>query len=186
MKKTALFIIAAVMSVMTFGQTFDGVTIGGNVNAFAEKFKQKGYKVEKVHEHGITMSGNFAGYSIEFYITKTPKTNLVAKVGIYFPKHVAWNSIYSEYMRMFEILNKKYGEPLMSKMRFTTPYELGDGYEMTAVAIEKCEYMSIWAGDNLGILLEISKHKQVYMSYENSANMELLSNERDVINSSRF
>lgn len=186
MKKTALFIIAAILTATTFGQSIDGVPISGNVNAFVDKFKQKGYIVKKVHEFGVTMEGKLGAYPIEFYVTKTPKTNQVAKVGIYFPKRYSWKSLSEDFSNMFEILTNKYGEPDTFKSNFTSPYELGDGYELNAVALEKCEFLSIWIKDNAGIILEISKYQQLYMSYENSANMEVLKREKTMIDSSRF
>jgi hypothetical protein len=58
---------------------------------------------------------------------------------------------------------------------FKSPYEEGDGYEMTAVAVEKCFWLSAWEANatypNQTIAVRITKSKRVSLVYENDAMM---------------
>lgn len=178
MKNVFLFMLMALPFGSTKSQAFDGVEIGGPISVAIEKFKAKGYKLVEKYETGARMVGKVGVYQVELYLTKTPKSGKFAKIGLYFDKRISWSSLLSDYNRMKEIIVDKYGIPTSDYETFVNPFYLGDGYEMTAVKIEKCIYASYWLMDTMNISLEISKFAQVNLSYENVANMDLLSRER--------
>lgn len=178
MKKVFFLMMFAFTFGMSNAQVFDGVEITGQMSVAIEKFKAKGYRLIETYPTGAKMLGKVGIYDIELFLTKTPKTGKLAKIGIYFDEEITWYNLLGEYKRVRGIIVDKYGSPTSEYSTFLSPYEAGDGYEMTAVKVEKCIYASYWILETMNIGVEIKKYGQVMLTYENSANMELLKAER--------
>jgi hypothetical protein len=177
-KNYILFLAISVCS-FAYGQSFDGVPISGDLSTSISKFKQKGYTLSKYDDNGVIMKGKVANENVEVFIFTTMKTKVVFKLSVYFDEQSSWRSLKSQYDRFYEVLKGKYGEPDNFYTGFDDPYYEGDGYEMSAVALDKCKYSAYWLKkDNLSLAIEISKWKQINMSYENNENMELHKKER--------
>ncbi len=105
----------------------------------------------------------------------------------YLDEDISWSSLKYTYMRFLEILTDKYGNPDGSNESFTTPYYEGDGYELSAVGLDKVNYSAYWLNKsamNLGV--EISTFKQVKLTYENKELMSLKRTEQAQIEASAF
>lgn len=187
MKQFILSLVFLFLTSFVNSQVFNGVPIKGNLQTCIANFKQKGFTFIKYNEYGATMSGVVANKQVELYIIMTPKSKVVCKLSMYFSKQQGWSSLYSEYSKVKEMLTLKYGEPDYISEEFITPYKLGDGYETTALEIEKCNYNSIWLyKDNTNIVVEISKYLQIYLSYENEDNMKIKKIEENSVNYNTF
>ena len=179
MKTITLSLIALTMTLFVDAQEFMGISVGGTTQECINKFLAKGLR--KIHVEGgpktvVTMMGVVNNQNIEINIVSTPTSKKVWKIAAYFPEKTNWWSIKSEYIEIRQSLINKYGEPKQDYAFFTSPYYDGDGYEMSAISLEKCNYASYW--ENISV--EISKYKQVKVSYENLVNSAI--NEREVQN----
>lgn len=179
-------IIALFFSFASFAQKFDGVYIGGDISSCVAAFKAKGYRLVQTYESGVEMQTTKKGENWEVHISKTPKTNKVWKVTIYLPKRTSWYSLLSDYEEYVEIMNKIYGKPYSQHSFFISPYELGDGYELQAVRLEKCRYLSAWTAENATIGVLMSKFEQISLQYENNANNELRKIEMEQMDAKTF
>ena len=186
--KTLIFSIALFISVSSFSQSFDGVAISGDLPTAIANFKAKGYTYTRTEDGVAILKGKVAKtYNVEVFIYTTPKSKKVCKLVAFLDEQNNWYSIKGEYERFVQIITDKYGNPDSKYNSFSSPYEEGDGYEMTAVAIEKCSYASYWFDrSNTSIAVEISKYKQVKLAYENDANMKIRKSELSTLESSSF
>ncbi len=176
----ANFLGAQSVSPITGIPQFMGIPVEGDAVLFINKLKAKGFKVNQFDATVTTMSGIFLGSQVdEIMILHTPKTKQVWKVTVFNPEKTTWPRLKSEYQTLLSKLTSKYGEPSASLFSFLSPYEENDGYEMTAVAVEKTSIMAWWDlkftnGDPSGsIMLELTKWKQNKISWENNMNAEL-------------
>lgn len=200
MKTIITLLITAVLTLNVNAQSnpekftieFLGVKIDGPLEACAQKFVAKGFKIVKREGNVYTMSGLIKSQSSELYLIGTPTSKLACKVSIYFPEDASWYGIKSDYESFKSLLVRKYGEPANDYHFFSSPYYEGDGYETTAVKIEKCHYAAFWNEEpsenssGYNIILQISKFMQIQMGYENAKNMELKSKEESIIDNKNF
>lgn len=187
MKKVSLVAIAILSILSSYSQTFDGVPISGKLIDCVNKFKAKGYILTTNNETGVIMKGKIAAQEIELYLYKTPKTLLVTKAVIFLPKKTTWTQLKNNYTDYLQLLVGKYGDYDKSASTFLDPYTEGDGYEMSAVSLEKCLYIAFWENrNNTNIMIEISKYSQVKIVYENVANMALKDKEKEELERNVF
>lgn len=185
--KKFLSLVAIVFALNVNAQVFDGVSISGDLPTALAKFKAKGYIVQKTYTNSVLLKGKVGVSPVELYIFVTPKTKKVYKFTLYFDAQTTWYSLKSQYERYFDIFEKKYGEPDSKYDFFSSPYEEGDGYEMSAVSLEKATFSAFWLKrENLTISLSISKWKQVEVVYENDKNMDLAKKEKEEMESNAF
>ena len=175
----------------TFGKEipeFLGIEVDGKRDEVIEKFKAKGFIVDGDINKGnvVPMKGSVGNRNFELNIVSTPKTKVVWKFSVYLPKQSTWNSLLDDYTRFKMTLTDKYGNPEQSFDFFSSPYKLGDGYEMTAVAAEKAHYASYWTLKGYALSIDISKWKQVKIAYENTNNAKLGEKEQKDIDSNIF
>jgi len=160
---------------------FMGVKIDSTMDYCIKQFLGKGFTLVKKDANITSMTGKLGADEIELYIIASLASKKVWKTAIYFPKYTDWASLKSKFTGLKDIMDNKYGTPKNDYHFFASPYEEGDGYEMTAVAVEKCDYFVAWQSEenNYTISLDISKFKQPRVSYENSANAEQNRKEKD-------
>lgn len=181
---TTLIIIFLVSTGMS--QVFDGVSISGDFNTALQKFKSKGYVAETFPE-GAVLKGKVASNDIEVYLFKTPKTHKVFKASVYLPKKNNWNDLKYQFNSYHNLFLEKYGKTTDRFQFFSNPYYEGDGYEMQAVENEKCTYSSYWSNlEGASYSVEITKYRQVKITYENDELFRLKDKESSDIKSKIF
>ena len=185
--KRLLTAFALLFVLTTNAQVFDGISVSGDLPTAVAKFKAKGYTLKKYFENGAIMNGKVGYRNIELFIFITPKSKKIFKFTVYFEEQTSWSSLKDDYEKYYVLLKDKYGDPDSEYSFFTTPYEAGDGYEMTAVQLEKATFSSYWLKrSNTTIALSISKYKQVELSYENDTNTDLKKKELTSIENNSF
>jgi len=187
--KTFAFIVALLVPVTFFAQNskpapeFNGVKVDSTLDYCVKQYVAKGFTISKKFDDKsvITLKGTLGNDAIEVFVIATPSTHKVWKVSVYFPKEETWSSLKDKFSSIKGLLTNKYGEPDKDYHFFSSPYEEGDGYEMTAVAVDKCNYFTYWKKNlvNATIITKISEYKQVSVSYQNQANSELNDAEKD-------
>lgn len=159
--------------------SFMGIPIDGNINDFKNRLVDKGATLIKIHDKGTYKIGmkSFAGRDIEYiFLVPSAKTKTIWKVLVIFIEKDSWYSLKSEYNTLLEQLTSKYGQPEKSYSTFLSPYEEGDGYEMTGVSVDKCLYFAYWKN---GVSIIISTYKQVVILYEDPINSDMAKKERN-------
>lgn len=185
--KNLLILLVLLFSQTIYSQSFDGVPISGDLQTAVTRFKAKGYTVLRYLDQGVQLKGKVANRNFELFIIVTPKTKKIFKMTLYLTEASSWTELRSTYFSMLETLTNKYGEPDDSETKFITPYYLGDGYELQAVALEKTDYHAYWfRRDNLTVGVEISKFKQVKVIYENVLMIEIKNKEQAEIENNSF
>jgi hypothetical protein len=166
---------------------FLGIEVDGKRDEVIEKFKAKGFIVKgDIDKPVVSMNGSVGNINFELIIVSSPKSKIVRKFSVYLPEQSSWNSLLNDYTRYKKTLTDKYGNPGDSFDFFSSPYKLGDGYEMTAVAAEKATYAAYWTLKGYSLSIEISKWKQVRISYENDNNSKIAEKEQKDIDSNIF
>lgn len=168
--------------------SFQGIEMNMKVGAFSTELSRKGYAILYAKEDSTAciLSGTFAGKDdCSIIVFGTPKSKIVWKVSILFPETKSWYSVKNNYMTLVESYTKKYGNPQKHFEFFSSPYEEGDGYEISAISLEKCHYLSMFEKDNVTILIRINKGDVrtacVNVSYEDKINQELMKKEKSEI-----
>jgi len=186
--KHLILIISFFISVSAaFSQQFNGVNISGDLPTAINSFKEKGYSTSKFITNGVIMNGKVGNTEIELFLLTTPKSKKLYKATVYLPTKETWYAIKQNYLDYLEVLTTKYGTPHQSYDFFSKPYFEGDGYEMSALKLEKCTYSAFWLNvDNTSIVIQISKYNQVMISYQNDANQKIAASERDAQNNVSF
>ena len=166
---------------------FLGIEVDGKRDEVIEKFKAKGFIVKgDIDKPVVSMNGSVGNINFELIIVSSPKSKIVRKFSVYLPEQSSWNSLLNDYTRYKKTLTDKYGNPEKSFDFFSSPYELGDGYEMTAVAAEKSHYSAYWTLKGYALSIVISKWKQVRIAYENENNSKISEKEQKDIDSNIF
>lgn len=166
---------------------FLGIEVDGKRDEVIEKFKAKGFIVKgDIDKPVVSMKGSAGNINFDLNIVSTPKSKIVRKFVVYLPEQSSWNSLLNDYTRYKKTLTDKYGNPGDSFDFFSSPYKLGDGYEMTAVAAEKATYAAYWTLKGYTLSIEISKWKQVRIAYENANNSKIAETEQKDIDSNIF
>jgi len=185
--KQLILIISFFISVSAKSQQFNGVNISGDLPTAINSFKEKGYTTSKFITNGVIMNGKVGNTEIELFLLTTPKSKKLYKATVYLPTKETWYAIKQNYLDYLEVLTTKYGTPHQSYDFFSKPYFEGDGYEMSALKLEKCTYSAFWLNvDNTSIVIQISKYNQVMISYQNDANQKIAASERDAQNNVSF
>jgi hypothetical protein len=187
MKNLITTIVLAISILSASAQSFDGVPIEGDLPTAVARFKAKGYTIDKYFERGVQMKGRVANNDIQLFIFTTPISKKIFKISAYLDTETSWYSLKATYDRMLEKLETKYGTPDEKKAEFITPYYYGDGYELQAVTLEKTSFYAYWfKRDNLSLGVEISKYKQVKLTYENDRMMDIKDAEQQKIDNNSF
>jgi len=183
MKKISIILAICLLSIASYSQSVFGVQVDGSKTEVINKFKAKGFKIPITPSLTVTtLRGSIDGVKYDVLVCNTPITKKVWKIVVYLPEQNNWYDLKSTYEKFYDLFVKKYGEPLASYSSFTSPYEEGDGYEMTAVSVEKCNYSAFWNE----VWMNISKFKQIELNYENVTNAELFTAEKEKLNTKNF
>lgn len=183
--------VALLVSISTYAQFFMGVKVAGTTTEFSNQLKLKGFQLSSESTASLTvMKGKLGGESVELLIVGSPKTHLTSKLVVVYPTQETWYSLLDNYQKVKKILTEKYGEPDKGYEFFESPYELGDGYELQAVKLEKCFYVKVWHETekfpNQTLAVRISPSLHVSLIYENNENMALAEEEQKQIDNSTY
>jgi len=183
---------AVLISIVAHAQTFMGVQISGTLTSFSTQMKAKGF-VTSLSESSptlIVMKGTLNNESVKLLVAGTPTSKMTKKIVVLYPEETSWYSLSDKYDAVVNRVTQKYGTPDETHAFFSDPYELGDGYEMTAVAVDKCFYMSVWQPDetypNQTIAVRINSSGKVALVYENNAMMEKSEKEQEAIDKDTY
>jgi hypothetical protein len=182
MKKLITLCLLALTST-AFSQEFLGIKVEGTKDEIQKKFLEKGFKFVNSKDDYLQLKGNVGTNEVELNVIFTPKTKIAWKFVVYLPEQSSWYSLKSQYNEYLDMLKSKYGEPKNNYHFFSSPYDEGDGYEMTGVKIGKCNFAAYWE-DKYSI--EISKFSQVKIAYENPVNSEIFSKEKKELQTNAF
>lgn len=173
--KKIMFALLMVISTISYSQQFDGVSISGSLSSVVKNYQNRGYVIrKKINPYCTVLVGRFLGDDIELFINATPKTFKVFKVTVFLPEKESWYSLKNSFNKYFGVLDSKYGDYDNIYTYFDKPYYEGDGYEMSAITLDKCHYSAFWLNrNNTSIGLFISKWKQIQIDYENDSNVKL-------------
>ena len=192
MKKITTTLAVMLISIVSNAQVFMGISVSGPVASFNAQLRAKGFTMDALQSEGdlYVFNGTINTKDVEVVVITTPTSKLVKKIVVFYPKQESWYSLKSEFNNVFEVISKKYGQPDDNYAFFKSPYEEGDGYEMTAVGTENCFYLSAWKANatypNQTIAVRIVKSKRVTLAYENDAMMTKADLEQEKIDQNTY
>ena len=183
MKIIATITVGLLLSIKGIGQEFMGVKVGGSKASITSQLVNKGMiKTKSTNPNTLVFNGYVSDIKVELFVFFTPKTNIAWKFMVYLPKRTNWYELKEDYEKYLDLFTNKYGTPSSSYNTFLSPYYEGDGYEMSAVELDKCLYSAFW--ENYSV--EISEYKQVRLGYENSENAKINTREKNQLNNANF
>lgn len=161
--------------------TFKGIPIDGSVESFAAKLKQDGYTEEYISDNGtIVLKGQFANEDCGIFLLPTPQTKTIWKVAVIFDKkYTSWSSIKTDFNEFKDLFVKKYGKLTHDYHFFSSPYYEGDGYEMSALELDKCRYWASFTMPEGYISIKLISPGQIALGYEDKVNSALETKESE-------
>ena len=155
---------------------FMGIPISGSSVYFIKQLEDKGFVKTNEFESSYKFIGKFANEIVQLTLLASPRTLTVCKVIVCFPEKDSWIELKQDYFKKKKLYRSKY---LLTEAFefFSSPYEDGDGYELKAVAANKCSYASFFSeiGGHIGV--QISPDKCVKVTYEDDENMKVAKSE---------
>ncbi len=150
---------------------FMGVEIAGDYKSFKDSLESKGFIYTNSFETMHKFYGKFTNEIVQLEVLATPRTNKVCKVIAYFPEKDTWSDLKKDYFAKKKLYSEKY--PIDRDFEFfMSPYDDGDGYEMRAVSLEKCRFISFFLAIGGHIIVKIDKSSQVKVVYEDRVNIK--------------
>lgn len=161
--------------------TFKGIPIDGNASDFIRKMEAIGFSLKNSSENIFFMEGKFVNEKCEINVISTPVNKIVWKIMVYTAPVTNWYTLKERYLKFKEQYSRKYGPPTDVYEFFISPYEEGDGYEMTALHSDNCVYKSFWSLENGTLALVMSEEEKIYFAYEDKINANKFSEEEEII-----
>lgn len=155
--------------------TFRDIEIEGPASIMCEKLKKLGYRSEKKTEFGYVLEGDFAGISnCDILIIESEYIGEVRRILVSTPIYDRWYSLKEEYFKFKQMYIRKYGDDYNVKSYefFSSPYEEGDGDEMTALYHDKCTYCTYIKLAEGTIRIGIMSNGRICFGYEDCINTE--------------
>jgi hypothetical protein len=154
--------------------TFKGIEINGSVEAFANILQSQGFShVTTSDQNSIVLQGTYAGMNnCNLIICYGQYIHQVRKIAIFSEEYKSWYPLHSKYTEMKNLFSQKYGTPESYEF-FSSPYEEGDGYEMTALSVEKATFSSYFWLPLGCISISITVSGGILISYEDKLNTEM-------------
>lgn len=148
-----------------------GLELNGKYENFRDSLKARGFKYVSSFHSIHNFKGKFEGENVSLSVLASVNSDTVCKVIIYFPIRNQWYDLMSDYAKKVELYSEKY--PIDKDYEFfLSPYDDGDGYEMKAVAKDKCRYISFFLAKGGHITVEIDKTARVKVVYEDRENIK--------------
>lgn len=159
---------------------FKGIPIDGNINDFSKELIKQGFTIKESKGNSIILKGEFVGKQCDIYVVGTKKTFLTWKVYITFDKENSWSSLKSKYNELKDQFTAKYGNGESYEF-FSKPYFEGDGYETTALSVDKCTWSTFWKTDIGNIDISIETSQYIGISYQDIQNTVVMKQEKQEI-----
>ena len=161
MKRIILSLFALVVCFTLYSQEhlkFKGIEMNGSVTYFCDQLKEQipDLKGKIVEDHGM-YTGSFAGVSGCSIIVYPNPLGDVRLVVVVFPEVTTWATLKSNYNELNATLQKKYGKASGYARKFETPYEDGDGYELSALSLGKVSFGDVYTVDKGEIMILMNK-----------------------------
>jgi hypothetical protein len=154
--------------------SFQGLFFGEDPETVKQKLKK--YSFLRQDSSSLYFKGTIGDEPADIIAIFTAQTKKLWKVGCVLETDKTFYGMESKWKRYCSVLNNKYGQPSKSIETFSTPYERGDGYEATAIAVGKGFFMSFWELEGGTVVCRISKTKHIFIEYE-STNLSAIDEE---------
>lgn len=158
MKRCFVFVIATLLCLSLSAQEhfkFKGVEINGSVSSFYNKLKQQIPDLKGTIEEGVGVyTGTFASKECSIFCYPNSKGN-VYLIAVLFPDERTWSSVKSSFLDYCSVLTEKYGTPTSKLRKFSSPYEEGDGYEISAFHQDKATWVNQYETENGSVTVGI-------------------------------
>ena len=155
---------------------FLGRPIAGSSETFIKFLEDKGFSQTDSFESSTSFIGKFANEFVKLKLLYSPKTKTVCKIIISFSEKDNWDELKEDYFKKKNLYKSKY--LLTDEFEFfLDPYDEGDGYEMSAVARDKCRFVCFFKEFGGHIGLEINQKGCVQVSYEDDINIQVAKKE---------
>lgn len=175
-----MLVAMVIFALTSNAQTLLGIPFSGDAKVFASKLVAKGFVPQKnttTVKNLSVFKGIILGKSCEVYVFGTAKTNQVFKMIAYTDRETTFSDITSTFDVLNGYLEEKYGKNQENECIdfFKSPYERGDGYEMTAIRSGKYVRMCVYGDNepNMSVMLSIEKFSQVKITWENDSMQEV-------------
>ena len=186
MKKIIIALSLFILCAVSFAQNHASI-LGvefSEPKTMVQQLKNKGFSTVIERENAIGMTGRFCGVdNCNLYLLTTEKTKKVWKAAVFFPHQDSWSGLKSRYNELKSSLTNKYGVPENDFHFFSGYYEDGDGHEIMALTLGKCNYCAFYHTENA--LIEISIESVdvlsgvVAISYEDPINVKIMKEEKE-------
>lgn len=130
MKKVLFAFICIIASFQMVAQEhlfFKGVPIDGDITSFVEKLNSKGFKSLKQNDEGFFLEGLFSGHNCILVVESSLISHTVYSVYVMHDVKEDWMTLKNDYALLKKGLTLKYGDPILEKEEFRSPYKEGDG-----------------------------------------------------------
>lgn len=160
--------------------TFKGIPIDGHINTFVGKLKSLGFELKTTNGNYASVEGEFGGENREIAIYATKASKTTHQIIVVLEKSDSWSTLKHTYKEYKSLLATKY-DKVDSYEYFSSPYYEGDGYEVSALRLGKCTYMTKYnaANGEISIALIHVDEGVVILSYADKANSLLATREED-------
>lgn len=173
MKKILLLSLALLCAINLKAQehfSFRNIPINGSVKEVGAKLVELGY--EPTENEGA-FKGKFIGEDCTIFLLTSDYTHNVYSIVVNFNAQTRWSSLKADFNKLNEMYSDKYGAPSVSNISFARPYYDGDGYELSAIKNNKCNYVIKWDVENGSIMLTIMEDCSIVLYYSDNINEEL-------------
>lgn len=165
--------------------TFRNVPINGNINDVSKALVELGYKA--VPDYGeVGFKGEFIGKDCLLLVSESKYTKSVYSITVIFNAQSKWSTLKSDFLKIEDMYTEKYGNTKKQRKSFDAPYYDGDGYEMSAILNNKCDYWSYWEVKNGNILEAITSDGVIMIIYSDLQNSSLHDKAKEAANKSQI
>ena len=190
MKKIISIVLCLLATSICFAQVnqnldgFWGIKWGADAETTRKIIEKKeNCKIEQINDENILCKGKFGGE--DAYILFDFYNNELYSGFVVYPYEE--NKTLSNYNALKLNLTKKYGQPTKDVHDFAPPYYLGDGYEETAIKVNKALFFADWIfADKNKLRLAIAKDLTIALIYQNTKILEIVSDAEHEKNMSDF
>ncbi len=193
MKKILLFLLILPLVGLAQTKTIDGfwgIKFGSTKAATDAAMKAKGCKSSTLAVTDDMLAYDdvtFAQRKAFFVILKFYKNQFYEATVTYKPDP---DMVINQFEKMATELKSSYGETTVFH-NFTKPYELGDGYELSAIKQGKADYAAYWStansdGNKNFISLDISKDLYVDLTYQDGTIIKKAIAEKDKLKANDY
>lgn len=165
MKRKFIVIISILTFTMAIANDvkFMGISMEAPFSDFVSELSSK-CEIIGVNSSMAMFKGDFAGLKNCSILVATTDGALI--VMVVSQEYKGWQQLKSDYLTITDAYEKKYGAPTARKLAFEGSYYDGDGYEMTAIKNNMCNYTMAYVIDSrLLVTIFIGKDCTINFAY---------------------